>query len=436
MSKKKKGVLARLRFPEFRDAGEWVVEQLGEVYSFHPTNSFSRDKLSYESGTIKNIHYGDIHTKFAVLFDITKEQVPNLHPSLDIEKLTHEAYCKEGDIILADASEDIDDIGKSIEIVNLNGEKLVSGLHTIMARKKSPKLIVGFGGYLFRTAYIREQIKREAQGAKVFEISPKRLSKITVIYPSIKAEQQKIADCLSSRDEVIDLEAQKLEALRAHKKGLMQQLFPREGETTPRLRFPEFRNAAEWVVERLGDVVKVTGGGTPSTNIKEFWDGSIPWVSSSDIAEDSVHGINVRKFITEEAIKNSATRIVPANSILLVSRVGIGKLAVSRRPMCTSQDFTNLTPVKDDALFLAYYLKAIVHIFESFNQGMAIKGFTKEDVENLQIALPNFASGEQQKIAGCLSSLDEVIELEAQNLDALKAHKKGLMQQLFPQEVD
>ncbi|OPX89384.1 MAG: EcoKI restriction-modification system protein HsdS [Pelotomaculum sp. PtaB.Bin104] len=218
----------RLRFPEFRDAEEWEVERFGEVYSFHPTNSFSRDKLSYESGMIKNIHYGDIHTKFAVLFDITKEQVPYLHPSLDIEKLNHEAYCKEGDIILADASEDIDDIGKSIEIVNLNGEKVVSGLHTIMARQKLPKLIVGFGGYLFGTAYIREQIKREAQGAKVLGISPIRLSKISVIYPSIKAEQQKIADGLSSLYEVINLQTQKVDALKAHKKGLMQQLFPQE----------------------------------------------------------------------------------------------------------------------------------------------------------------------------------------------------------------
>ena len=228
MPEEKKSVVPRLRFPEFRDAEEWEVKRLGEVYSFHPTNSFSRDKLSYESGTIKNIHYGDIHTKFAVLFDITKEQVPNLHPSLDIEKSTHEAYCKEGDIILADASEDIDDIGKSIEIVNLNGEKLVSGMHTIMARQKSPKLIVGFGGYLFRTAYIREQIKREAQGAKVLGISPKRLSKISVIYPSIKAEQQKIVDCLSSLDEVINLQTQKLDTLKAREKGLMQQLFPQE----------------------------------------------------------------------------------------------------------------------------------------------------------------------------------------------------------------
>jgi len=182
------------------------------------------------------------------------------------------------------------------------------------------------------------------------------------------------------------------------------------------------------------EIVKITGGGTPSKSKEHFWHGSIPWVSSSDIFDDSVRRINITRFITEEAIKKSATKLVPENSILLVSRVGVGKLAVSTEPICTSQDFTNLTPHKDDVLFLAYYIKSLSHVFESFNQGMAIKGFTKEDVESLNIALPDAASGEQQKIADCLSSLDEVIELEAKRLEALKAHKKGLMQLLFPRE--
>ena len=397
MPEKEKSVVPRLRFPEFRDAGEW------ERYRF-------RELLTLEYGA----------------------------------SLPEESR-----------------LGGMIPVVGSNGvvgfhnQALISGPVIIVGRKGSVGEINWIESDCYpidTTFYVKLEsqdtllafIKLLLENANLACLSDNgavpglNRNDVYVLKTALprEAEQQKIANCLASLDEVINLQTQKLDALKAHKKGLMQQLFPREGETTPRLRFPEFRDAGEWEVKRLGDVVKVTGGGTPSTKIKEFWDGSIPWVSSSDIAEDSVHGINVRKFITEEAIKNSATRIVPANSILLVSRVGVGKLAVSRRPMCTSQDFTNLTPVKDDALFLAYCLKAIVHIFESFNQGMAIKGFTKEDVENLQIALPNFASWEQQKIADCLSSLDEVIDLEAQKLDALKAHKKGLMQQLFPQEVD
>jgi len=134
-------------------------------------------------------------------------------------------YCHEGDIIFADASEDYDGIGKSIEIVNLDGESVVSGLHTILTRQYDMKLIIGFGGYLFQSEWIRKQIQKEAQGAKVLGISTRRLMNITIFYPSL-AEQRKIADCLSSLDELIEAQTQKLEALKSHKKALMQCLFP------------------------------------------------------------------------------------------------------------------------------------------------------------------------------------------------------------------
>ena len=142
--------------------------------------------------------------------------------------------------------------------------------------------------------------------------------------------------------------------------------------------------------------------------------------------------ITISRFITTQAIQESATKIVPANSILLVSRLGVGKLAITTKPICTSQDFTNFTPTEDNLVFLAYYLKSHKEDFLSFNQGMAIKGFTKNDVETLKIFLP-LHEKEQQKIADCLFSLDELITAQTQKLDTLKIHKKGLMQQLFPE---
>lgn len=200
----------------------------------------------------------------------------------------------------------------------------------------------------------------------------------------------------------------------------------------PRLRFPEFREAGEWRETQLGELGKFTGGGTPSKSNDSFWQGSIPWVSSSDISEDLIHEIRISRFITEEALNNSATKLVPEGSILLVSRVGVGKLAITKAAVCTSQDFTNLTPCNDDLEFLGYLLKANTHALEGLGQGMAIKGFTKEDVSKLTVYLPK--SEEQQKIAGCLSSLDALIAAQADKIDTLKSHKKGLMQQLFPRE--
>ncbi|HET7116661.1 MAG TPA: restriction endonuclease subunit S, partial [Hanamia sp.] len=193
----------KLRFPEFKFSGEWVFEKLGEVYSFISTNSFSRDNLNYKNGSIKNIHYGDIHTKFANLFDIQKEEVPFINLEMNIGKIKPECYCIEGDVVFADASEDLNDIGKSIELVNLNNEKLVSGMHTLLARQKQNKLVVGFGGILFKSNNVRTQIQRESQGTKVLGISSSRLEKLKIYYPKNEKEQQRIVDCLSSLDDLI-----------------------------------------------------------------------------------------------------------------------------------------------------------------------------------------------------------------------------------------
>lgn len=218
----------KVRFPEFEE--EWETDKFGNVYSFLVTNSFSRENLNYQNGEVKNIHYGDIHTKFSILFDITKENVPYINPEISIERIREECYCIEGDIIFADASEDLDDVGKSIEIVNLNNERLVSGLHTLLARQIEHKLKIGFGGYLFASNGIRQQIKKEAQGAKVLGISGTRLSNIKIYFPKSFIEQKKIADCLSSLDELIAAQTEKLELLKQHKKGLMQQLFPQQSD--------------------------------------------------------------------------------------------------------------------------------------------------------------------------------------------------------------
>jgi type I restriction enzyme S subunit len=198
----------------------------------------------------------------------------------------------------------------------------------------------------------------------------------------------------------------------------------------PKLRFPEFRGT--WEAKRIETLGYFTGGGTPSKENASYWAGDIPWISSSDLTEDSISQINVTRFITKQAVHESPTKMVPVKSILLISRVGVGKLAVSTFPLCTSQDFTNFTPTTADPLFLAYLLKSRKETLLSFNQGTSIKGFTKDNIANLELGFPS--SAEQQKIAECLSSVDELIAAQARKLDALKTHKKGLMQQLFPRE--
>jgi len=212
-----------LRFPEFE--GKWDSESMASLYTFIPTNSFSRDKMNDNAGEIRNIHYGDIHKNIPTLLNLQITSLPRINDSVSLKKFKERSFCKNGDVIFADASEDVDDIGKSIEIVNTGGFQVLSGLHTIHARQKKTRFVVGFAGYLFCTSRIRSQIQRESQGTKVLGISVSRLSTIDVCFPREKREQQKIADCLSALDDLITAQTKQIAALKEHKKGLMQQLF-------------------------------------------------------------------------------------------------------------------------------------------------------------------------------------------------------------------
>ncbi|TCD01788.1 restriction endonuclease subunit S [Pedobacter psychroterrae] len=191
----KKDKVGNVPNSEFED--DWSKRSLGDVFEFKVTNSFSRENLNYETGKVKNIHYGDIHTKFQTLFDITQEQVPFINEDVSITRISEDFYCKEGDVIFADAS--LDDVGKSIEIVNINKEKLLAGLHTLLARPIAKCFKNGFTGYLVKSNSVRAQIKKEAQGSKVLSISVGRISKVELLFPSL-IEQHKIAKFLASID--------------------------------------------------------------------------------------------------------------------------------------------------------------------------------------------------------------------------------------------
>jgi type I restriction enzyme S subunit len=203
---------------------DWEEKKMKELFSFKITNSFSREQLNHKSGEVKNIHYGDIHTRFQTLFDIEKEEVPYINSDVNINKINEENYCAIGDMIFADASEDLIDVGKSIEIVNVNNQKLLAGLHTILARPISNTFSIGFCGYLFKSDRIRIKIQKESQGSKILSISAVRLSNISFSIPCIE-EQIKITNFLSSIDSKIDIETRFLQKLVEQKKFLLQNLF-------------------------------------------------------------------------------------------------------------------------------------------------------------------------------------------------------------------
>mgnify|MGYP000934980559 CR=1 FL=1 len=199
----------------------------------------------------------------------------------------------------------------------------------------------------------------------------------------------------------------------------------------PQLRFPDFEG--EWEKKKLCEVGNFIGGGTPSTQSSTFWKGEIPWISSSDLLEDNIFEIKATRFITSEAVANSATKLVPPNSVLIVSRVGVGKVAVNKVSLCTSQDFTNLIPNSDNFIFLAYLIKQKTNSLLGFNQGTSIKGFVKSDLEALEIHLPSLT--EQSRIASFLTAIDKKITELKRKKTLLEQYKKGVMRKLFSQDL-
>lgn len=433
----KKPLVPELRFPEFQDSGDWSNEPLDDLYDFEGTNSLSRDQLNFESGSVKNIHYGDIHTKFFTLFDIKKELVPYINPTESLLKIKQENYCVEGDIIFADASEDLDDVGKTIEIVNLNSEKLLAGLHTFLARQKHNKLIIGFGGHLFKSNRIRKQIKNEAQGAKVLGISKGRVSKIDVAYPPDKLEQQKIRDCLSSLDKLITAHTQKHEALKAHKKGLMQQIFPTKGETIPKLRFPEFQDSGDWDEKPLKNVFSIFQGFAFSS--KDSVSEGIRWLKIADVSMQRMNHNAPSYLPIKHKELHKKFSVKQGDYVLALTRPILRK-QLKIAPVDKTFDGALLNQrvgklVTTQSTKFVYYLlqtSKLINDIDNSIAGSEPPNLSAQQIEEIITYTPD--EDEQQKIADCLSSVDELISAQAQKVESLKAHKKGLMQRLFPSD--
>jgi len=288
-------------------------------------------------------------------------------------------------------------------------------------------------GYLdqFRKTKAWEEFVTEGgDGSVRIRIYYKDIARILLFLPPL-LEQQKVAGCLSSLDELIAAQAQKVEALKIHKQGLMQQLFPQEGETRPRLRFPEFQDAGEWECQTLADVAQISSGTTPlRSNLQFFAGGTIPWVKTTDLNNSFITE-------TEECITPKArARINPAGSVLVAMYGGfkqIGRTGCLRVPAATNQALSVLVLYQNRALpvYVLAWLNAKVEDWKWIaSSSRKDPNITGADVAKFPIALPSPA--EQQRIASCLSSLDALITAETQKHETLKTHKKGLMQQLFP----
>jgi type I restriction enzyme S subunit len=412
-------LVPKLRFPEFRRAGAWTTETLGSVAKISAAKV--GDQVCIPMSITSGIGLVSQMEKFGRI--IAGSSYANY-----LQLKTNDfAYNKSATKEYPEGF-----------IALYSGRELAAVPNSIFTcfRVTGYSPVPQYLNYLFlgnlHGRWLRKFIEVGARAHGSLSINEDDLLALPVPLPGGKssvAEQQKIAECLSSVDELMAAQARKVGALKSHKKGLMQQLFPREGETQPRLRFPEFQNAGEWEDKSIGDFGQVVTGSTPSTAQPKFYGGGLPFVSPADIS-DLRFVDQTKTTLTEEGF--AKTRPIKAGSALFVC-IGstIGKVAQNVRDCATNQQINAVVPnSKHSGGFIYFALSLASERIALLAGRQAVPIINKSLFSSVRVLAPKPA--EQQRIASCLSSLDALITAETQKLEALKTHKKGLMQQLFP----
>ena len=392
-------LVPKLRFPSY--SSEWHSYTLGEILTFYSTNSFSREKLNYDTGSVKNIHYGDIHTKFPSIVSIdNNKDIPFINDDLDLSKFSEDQYLREGDLIIADASEDYEDIGKAIEVKDINNEKVLAGLHTILARDENDMTVNGFKAYLFSTNNLKTKIKIIANGISVLGISKNNLSKLNVEIPS-KKEQQNIVSFISDIDKKIELLEKKHQLYLDFKNYLMQQIFAQK------LRF-NFDD--EWKQYKLKDVLTVKSSSISINQLEENTGdyplyGASGFLKNIDFCEMDVDYISI--------VKDGS---------------GVGNLSFHEKNSSIVNTSQYLLPKKNFNINFLYYLLQTINLMKYVN-GSSIPHIYFKDYCIEKINIPSL--DEQEKIGKLFVDVDITMENLNKNINATQEFKKGLLQQMF-----
>ena len=393
------------RFKEFELDGEWEQDLLGNIADFSiKTNSFSREKLTHESYEVQNIHYGDILLKFQSVIDLKRDNLPSIIDSSVLD--FRQSLLQDGDVIFADAAED-STVGKAIEIRNIMGKNVVSGLHTIAAR---PIQLFApyYLGYYLNSDFYHKQILPLMQGTKVSSISKSNLQVTEISFPIID-EQKKIGKFFQKIASLIALHQHKLDKLKNLKKSYLAELFPAEGERVPKRRFPGFEG--EWEEKKLGEMSNITAGVDVDKD-KLLTKGNYPVLANAHTNEGII-GYYEENYQIE------------APAVTVTGRGDIG-FAKARKE--------NFTPVvrllsiksKHNVDFLAEAINQNKVIFES----TGVPQLTIPKLSNYKIYFPTEVD-EENSIGNFLVSLDSLITLQQQKLDKLNDLKKAYLNELF-----
>ena len=318
-------------------------------------------------------------------------------------------------------------------------EGLVSPAYTVCKPGKETCSV--FFAFYFKTAPLIRFFRQFSQGLvkDTLNLKYQAFSQIEVAYPEDNDEQIKIAGCLSSLDELIAAQGRKVEALKTYKRGLMQQLFPREGETIPRLRFPEFKNAGEWRVKTIGELKPFVTSGSRGW-AKYYADQGELFVRITNLWRDSIYlDLTDSKFVQLPPGANEGVRTqLKEHDVLISITADIGIIGyVDGSVPSPAYINQHIALVRFDARklygkYVAFFLASerSQRLFRAATDTGTKAGMSLIGIQKIEVMFPGLP--EQHRIASCLGNLDALIATETQKLEALKTHKKGLMQQLFP----
>lgn len=409
MNKKDKvDLVPKLRFPEFHSTGEWKVTQLNILADKVTT----RNKDNATTRVLTNSAVKGVVDQS----DYFEREIANQN------NLENYFIIDDGDYVYnprISASAPVGPISK-----NKVGQGVMSPLYTVFRFKNSNN---DFYEQYFKTNLWHQYlISISNTGARHDRISISVDNFLKMPLPChTDKEQQKIADCLSSLDDLITAEDKRLEALRVHKKGLMQKLFPAEGKTAPEWRFPEFRDCGKWELNTIRNTCDSYSGGTPGTSNKEYYGGKIPFIRSGEIDKKATE-----LFLTDEGLKNSSAKMVAVGDVLIaLYGANSGEVALSKIAGAINQAILCLQHETNNAFVYQYLFHKKNWIIATYIQG-GQGNLSGEIVKSIELYFPK--PEEQQKVTDCLSSLDDCITAQSDKIEMLKAYKKGLMQGLFP----
>lgn len=406
----------------------WKISKIKETFNIYPTASYSRTELT-EDDLVKYIHYGDIHTKFDFHLDVNIHNLPRIPES----RLKNFEILKDGDLVIADASEDYDGVGKAIEVINIGDNRVIAGLHTFHIRDKSNNFAPRFKGFVLLSSFVREQMYRLATGTKVYSISKETLKELKLPLPPLP-EQNAIADCLTTWDDAIEKQTQLIKAKEERHKALMQQLL------SGKKRLPSFTE--EWKEVKLGDL-GLSYSGLSGKDKNDFGIGS-PYVSYLNVFSNTV--INPKIYELVKVSDSETQNEVKYGDILFTvssetqEEAGMSSVFLEKtddkiflNSFCFGvrlNDFNTLLPRFGSFLFrFQEFRKEIFKI----SQGSTRFNISKKGVLNLTFKIPTII--EQKNIIDVLENSENEISLEKQRLSQLKEQKKALMQKLLTGKV-